>query len=269
MLLRPLWQAGGRRGLALLAGPAAVAAVAVFAFPPAPPPAPDAATWIVAALAAGAAIAVALWRAPERVRTGAGAAATGALLLVLILGLPNGRPHGKRCPQSPPIAYLNTLPKDAIVAGDPRALTCVPVSASRAVVTSAQLAPSYEAAAFRDGRARMFATLRAVYGASPDAITELRTRYGATHLWIRRDAMARGARWRPGQLPYGRYVQALLREGEPASIRLPVACRRWRHGLAEVYDIACVHEVLRERGGTGTPALEDSPHAPRSAGAGP
>jgi hypothetical protein len=29
------------------------------------------------------------------------------------------------------------------------------------------------------------AILRAVYGTSPDAITELRTRYGATHLWIR------------------------------------------------------------------------------------
>ena len=216
----------------------------MFAFPLAPAPPPGAVTWIVAALAAGAAIAVALWRAPERVRTGACAAATGALLLVLILVLPNGQPHGKRCPQSPAITYLTSLPKDAIVAGDPRALTCVPVSAKRAVVTSAQLAPSYEAAAFRDGRARMFADLRAVYGTSPDAITELSTRYGATHLWIRRDAVARGARWRPRQLPYGRYVHALLREGEPASLRLPAACRRWRHGRAEVYDIACVTAQL-------------------------
>jgi hypothetical protein len=240
VLLRPLWEAGGRRGLALLAGPAAVAAVAVSAFPLAPAPPSDAMTWIVAALAAGAAIAVALWRAPERVRTGAGAAATGALLLVLILVLPNGLPRGERCPQSPAISYLNSLPKDAVIAGDPRDLMCVPVSAERAVVTSAKLAPSYEAAAFRDGRARMFADLRAVYGTSPDAITELSTRYGATHLWIRRDAVPRGARWRLRQLPYGRYVHDLLREGEPASLRLPAACRQWRRGPVEVYDLACV-----------------------------
>ena len=40
VLLRPLWQAAGRRGLALLACPAAVAALAVFAFPLAPRAAP-------------------------------------------------------------------------------------------------------------------------------------------------------------------------------------------------------------------------------------
>jgi len=248
VLLRPLWQAAGRRGPALLACPAAVTALALFAFPLAPVPPPDAMPWVLAALAAGAVCAVALWRAPERVRTSAGAAATGALLLVLILALPNSPPHGKRCPQAPAIHYLKSLPKDAIVAGDPRNLTCVAVSAERAVVISAKLAPSYEAAAFRDGRARMFAVLRAVYGTSPDAITELRTRYGATHLWIRRHAVARGASWRPHQLPYGRYVHDLLREGEPASLRLPAACRQWRHGSAEVYDLACVSLTRRSPG---------------------
>ena len=168
------------------------------------------------------------------------AAATGALLLVLILAPPSTPRHGMRCPQSPAIGYLASLPKDAVVAGDPRKLTCVAVSAKRAVVISAKLAPSYEAAAFMEGRARMFADLRAVYGPSRRAIAGLRTRYGATHLWIRRSAVARGGSWRPRQLPYGRYVHTLLRRGEPASLRLPRACRRWRHGLAEVYDIACV-----------------------------
>ena len=79
--LRPLWQAAGRRGLALLACPAAVAALAMFAFPLAPAPPRDAVPWVLAALAAGTACAAALWRAPARVRTGTGAAATGALLL--------------------------------------------------------------------------------------------------------------------------------------------------------------------------------------------
>jgi hypothetical protein len=247
-LLRPLWQAAGRRGIVLLACPAAVAALAVSAFPLAPAPPADAVTWIVAALAGGAACAAALWRTPERIRTGAGAMATGALLLLLILALPHSPRHGKRCPQTPAIRYFQSLPKDAIVAGDPQNLTCVGVSAERAVVISAKLAPSYEAAAFRDGRARMFADLRAVYAPSPDAITELRTRYGATHLWIRRHAVARGAGWRPRRLPYGRFVPDLLRTGEPATLRLPAACRKWRHGSAEVYDIACISHTRRSPG---------------------
>jgi hypothetical protein len=158
------------------------------------------------------------------------------------------RRRGKHCPQAPAIRYLQSLPKDAIVAGDPRNLTCVAVSAERAVVISAKLAPSYEAAAFRDGRARMFADLRAVYGPSRNAIIELRRRYGATHLWIRRRAVAGGAGWRPRRLPYGRYVHDLLREGEPASLRLPAACRQWRHGSAEVYDLACISHTRRSPG---------------------
>ena len=95
----------------------------------------------------------------------------GALALILVL--PDDMPHGTRCPPSPAIGYLGRLPKDAVIAGDPRDLRCVPVSARRSVVTSVKLAPSYEAAAFRNGRARMFADLRAVYGPSPAAITEL------------------------------------------------------------------------------------------------
>jgi hypothetical protein len=49
-----------------------------------------------------------------------------------------------------------------------------------------------------------------------------------------------GRRWRPGARPYGRFVRQLLRTGEPAVLHLPVECRRWRSGDAEVYDIACL-----------------------------
>ena len=49
-----------------------------------------------------------------------------------------------------------------------------------------------------------------------------------------------GVRWRGQQLPYGRYVQQLLRAGEPAVLDLPAACRRWHLGGAEVYDIRCI-----------------------------
>ena len=159
--------------------------------------------------------------------------------------LPDRLPRGNPCPDRPVNAYLKQLPKDAVIAGDPRDLMCVPATARRPVVISTQLAPSYEADYFRRGRARMFATLRAYYGHSPEAIADLMTTYGATHLWVRRDAVQKemadgGVRWRGGQLPYGRYVRQLLRAGEPAVLRLPAACRRWHLGGAEVYDIGCV-----------------------------
>ena len=91
----------------------------------------------------------------------------------------------------------------------------------------------------------MFATLRAYYGQSSAAIADLGTRYGADYLWVRRDAVERelaggGVRWKGGEQPYGRYVRRLLSRGEPAVLSLPAACRRWRLGPAEVYDIRCL-----------------------------
>jgi hypothetical protein len=91
----------------------------------------------------------------------------------------------------------------------------------------------------------MFESLRAYYGPSAEPIAELGRRYGATHLWVRRAAVEqeltpRGTRWRPGQLPYGRFVRGVVRAGEPAVLNLPAACRRWSHGTDEVYDIPCI-----------------------------
>jgi hypothetical protein len=65
------------------------------------------------------------------------------------------------------------------------------------------VAPLYEADYFRRGRERMFATLRAYYEHSSAAI------------------------------------------GDPtvAVLHLRAACRRWRLGPAEVYDIACIERV--------------------------
>ena len=67
----------------------------------------------------------------------------------------------------------------------------------------------------------------------------------------------------PGACPgdrRGRQPPGRARHAHPP-INVLIAWLRWRS--------APLHEVLRERGGNGTPALEDSPHAPRSAGAGP
>ncbi len=248
--LEPTWRAlaarrGPVRAFALLASPVAICAFAVYVFPLAPvePSRPVATMALIGAIAlvlAAAAVPFALRSAA------AGAAVTGVLLVGLVLVLPDRLPLGNACPDRPATTYmLKRLPKDAIIAGDPRDLMCVPATARRPVVISTQLAPAYEADYFRRGRERMFATLRAYYGNSSAAIADLGTRYGADYLWVRRDAVEReqaggGVRWRSGELPYGRYVRRLLDGGEPAVLRLPVACRRWRLGPAEVYDIRCI-----------------------------
>jgi hypothetical protein len=245
--LEPTWRAFyARRRLrtfALLAAPLAVCLFAVYVFPLAPAePARDLAPWLVACgFAVAAALAVPLSRATPAI----GAALTGLVLLGAAVVLPDRLPRGNPCPERPVNAYLRSLPKDAVIAGDPGDLMCVPATARRPVVISTQLAPAYEADYFRSGRARMFATLRAYYGHSPKAIADLRSRYGADYLWVRKDAVRKeltdgGVRWRGNELPYGRYVRQLLRGGEPAVLDLPVACRRWRRGGAEVYDIRCI-----------------------------
>jgi hypothetical protein len=178
---------------------------------------------------------------------------TGAVLVVAVLagamvGVRGRLPSGMACPTTPVVRYLAGLPQDAIVAGDPRDLMCVPATAKRAVVISTQLAPSYEADYFRTGRARMFAMLRAYYGPSRTAIADLASRYGATHLWVRRDAVRReverGARWKADELPYGRFVRDLVESAQPAVLGLPPACRRFVRGPIEVYEIACLGRPL-------------------------
>ena len=244
--LEPTWKAlaGTRlRTFALLAAPVAVCGIALYLFPLAP--APELSPRLALALAVGgiALAAAAAW--PLAGRTALGAAVTGLVLVGATVVLPDRLPKGNPCPERPATNFLAKLPKDTIVAGDPIDLMCVPATAKRPVVISTQLAPSYEADYFRHGRARMFAALRGYYGSSPSAIADLGERYGATHLWVRRDAVRRelddgGVRWRARELPYGRYVRRLLRDGEPAVLHLPLSCRRWRLGQAEVYEIACI-----------------------------
>jgi hypothetical protein len=271
VMLRPTWTAlwarrrPGLRAFALLAGPLAVAALAVHAFPLGPLEPLDRLAetstlpTAAAARAAAAGTAALLRRAGGTVGPSAGAALTGLALLAVLLVVPDHHARGSSCRPSPASAYLATLPKDAVIAGDPNDLKCLPATARRAVVISTQLAPAYEIDYFLGGRARMFAMLRAYYGPSRDAIADLRSRYGATHLWVRRGAVRRerepgGARWRSGKLPYGRFVRRLLSAGEPAVLRLPAPCRRWRHGAEEVYDVACLAAGTQAAAASGTGA---------------
>jgi hypothetical protein len=77
------------------------------------------------------------------------------------------------------------------------------------------------------------------------AILDLRRRYGATHLWVRRDAIEKevagdGRRWRGRELPYGRFVRDLVHDERPAVLSLPASCRTFARGPVEVYDIDCL-----------------------------
>ena len=255
--LRPTWQVlcSSRRPLlwsfALLLTPLILYFVAVYAFPLGPTkpldalrdPAVIGATG--AALGAAAGVALLLGRLGGRHKPAVGAVLTGLALLGAVLWHP-GRPSGTHCPESPVTTYLRGLPKDAVVAGDPVGLNCIPLTARRPVVISMKLMPSYEKDYFRRSRTRMFDTLRAYYGPSVRRIADLDRRYGATHLWVRPSAVRaevaspRGVVWKARRQPYGALVRRLVTTGSPAVLALPSSCRAWRAGDDEIYDIACL-----------------------------
>ncbi len=243
--LRPTWEMlRGRRILAfaLLGGLIAVVALALYVWPlgPTSPLTTDDA--IIGGVAVVAAALVAfLVKKPAL-----GAVIMGLALVAAILGSQERFARGGTCATGPTVKFLAKTPKDTIIAGDPIDLKCLVATAKRPVVTSIQLAPSYEKEAFLDGRERLFTMLEAYFGPDPEAIREIHDRYGAKLLWVRRGEIAReqaspnGIRWRNRQVPYGRKVRELLASGEPASLNLPSQCLRFKEGESEVYDLDCV-----------------------------
>ena len=147
--LLPTWQALADRPLArvLAARRAAAARLPRARGVPARPAAPALPGGLVGVAAAGGARA----RRPVHPDARTGALACGLALLLAVVALPGRVPPGQGCPSTPAMRYLASLPKDAVVAGDPGDLKCVPVTASRAVVISTQLASSYERGYFLDG----------------------------------------------------------------------------------------------------------------------
>jgi hypothetical protein len=256
--LKPTWEAIWARrhaawaAFAVLLAPAIVTALAIWVFPLGPKNPWDDATHTAAiAVAVGsvlvaAAAALALRWPSVTARAGIAAALTGVILTGLIVFVPTRYERGTDCDVGPTVQFLRTLPKDAIIAGDPIDMKCLPATTKRAVVISTQLAPAYERDYFLMGRKRMFDDLDAVYGDDPRAIADLARRYGATDLWIRRGSVQRqvkrqNPRWRWWQEPYGAYVTKLLADGHtPASLRLPKRCLRFRDGPSEVYSVPCI-----------------------------
>jgi hypothetical protein len=242
----PVWERFWRWRFALLLAPVVAAAITLYLLPLGPTD-PFTVEPEKLAFAAGG-VAVAAAGAFLLPRPAAGALASCAVLLVVLLACTKNWARGNPCPTGPAVQRLAQLPKDAIVAGDPIDMKCLPGTTRRAVVISTQLAPSYEVEYFKHGRRRMFDTLRAVYGPDREAIVALNRRYGATDLWVKRSSITqelrhpKGIRWHDHRMePYGRLVRDLGRGGKPpASLSLPAECRIWRHGADEIYDIPCV-----------------------------
>ncbi len=160
---------------------------------------------------------------------------------------------GRNCGKDQALySYLRTLPKRAIIAGDPKAIDCVPIETDRAVVISRKLYQPFDYTYLKYVRPRMEDMLRAYYGSSRRAIADLGTRYGATDLVIDRTLLNAGQ-------PYLRFTKmdpfaTVVRQAEAppsrrAALHLPRSCEVWSEGDLAVYDIRCVGDSLSSSSG--------------------
>ena len=148
--------------------------------------------------------------------------------------------------------YLRTLPKSAIIAGDPKAIDCVPIEAERGVVISRKLYQPFDYTFLKIVRPRMTDMLQAYYGRSRSAIADLGTRYGATDLVINRKLLS-------SKRPFLRFTSmapfaSVVRRAAPppsdrAALHLPRSCEVWSQGDLAVYDIPCVGGSLSSGSG--------------------
>jgi len=83
----------------------------------------------------------------------------GTLLTAGVAVAGGGQAAGIACRDEPLYHYLQTLPKDTIVAGDPIAINCVPIAAERPVLMSQKLYQVYDQNVLRFARPRMFAAM--------------------------------------------------------------------------------------------------------------
>jgi hypothetical protein len=174
---------------------------------------------------------------------------SGALLVGAVTGADGGRDY-TLCGQSHLQAYLRSLPQNAIIAGDPVELDCVPIESQRAVVISRKLYQPVDADYLKVIRPRMFAMLRAYYGASRRAIANLHSRYGADYLVVQRSLLtARQALPAyTNMAPFEKLINAVLnRSSTRAALGLPETCAVWRRGELAVYDLRCVSRSVGRR----------------------
>jgi hypothetical protein len=268
---RPTWEALARRvgaTTALVAALAAVPAIALAAlvlFPLGPrqsaPEVWDLLAGAPATLAVALAAALATCAAIGLRRDARGAAPAAALIAVLAGALLVAEVQAAGGGQSPALnrcqdnlsmlRYVATLPKTAIIAGDPVEISCVPIASERSVMISEKLYQVYDYNFLRFARPRMFTMIRAYYGPSERAIVNLHRRLGVDYLVVQEalfDPPNRRMDWF-GRQPFVKLVARLRRRVDrPAALHLPPGCRTWRHGGTSVYDLNCVTQSVRAAG---------------------
>ena len=163
----------------------------------------------------------------------------GTLLVGGVAVAGGGEAAGLDCPDAPLYHYLQTLPKDTIVAGEPFEINCIPIAAERPVLMSQKLYQVYDRNVLRFARPRMFAEIRAYYGGSLRDIVRLRTRYGADVVVVNRELLASGGEYPYSRMaPFGGMMRDLRRTvDDPAMLRLPKRCMTWSHGAEAVYSL--------------------------------
>jgi hypothetical protein len=267
----PLWNAYGEKVrwlLPILAVglPAAVVwfAGSKFDLGPLLPPATlrdtvvDGWVTIACAVAAGAVLAAVVYfhrtdRAVGALLVLLGAVLAGSLLTGVVAEAGWQTSKGHDCSKDQALySYLRTLPKRAIIAGDPKAIDCVPIEAERGVVISRKLYQPFDYTFLKIVRPRMADMLRAYYGSSRSAIADLGTRYGATDLVIDRKLLS-------SKRPFLRFTfmapfAAVVRRDLPppserAALHLPRSCDVWSQGDLAVYDIPCVGDSVSNGSG--------------------
>jgi hypothetical protein len=198
--------------------------------------------WLVAACLVAAAVLLLTGGHAKGAAVTFAAVLAGTLLVGGVAVAGGGEAAGLSCPDAPLYRYLQTLPKDTIVAGDPIAINCIPITADRPVLMSQKLYQVYDLNVLRFARPRMFAEVRAYYGRSLRDIVRLRTMYGADVVVVNRGLLASGGGYPYSRMaPFGGLVRHLRRTvHDPAMLRLPRRCMTWSQGAEAVYSLRCL-----------------------------
>jgi hypothetical protein len=199
-------------------------------------------TWIAAACLVAVALLLLTGRHTKEAAVTFAAVLAGTLLVGGVALAGGGQATGLACPDAPLYRYLQTLPKDTIVAGDPIAINCVPIAAERPVLMSEKLYQVYDRNVFRFARPRMLAEVRAYYGGSLRGIVRLRTMYGADVVVVNRKPFTPGGQYRYSRMAPFEQLMEHLRQTvhDPAMLRLPRRCMTWSHGAEAVYSLRCL-----------------------------
>jgi hypothetical protein len=243
----PLWERAARRRAwpALSAGiPAAILVVAWWLFPLGNLQAlsglvdwlRDSALLLVPLPAAAVLVLAAL-----RPRAAVWAAVIAGTLLISAVGVAGGGTSAEyACPQTPLMRELSSFPPDAVIAGDPFQMNCVPIAARRPVVISQKLYQPLAEPYFVQIRPRMLDMVRAYWGPDLAALATLRARYGARYLVVDRHLPHIPPGWGHEE-PFTGMIAGFLRNPAGSAVqRLGDRCLVWRRGATRIYDLTCL-----------------------------